>query len=163
MSLTIMVFLLSSFLIHEYYVTICSIDYNKEDKEIETTFKFIAHDLEKVILQEKSINLNIGEGNQHPKMDSIINAYVLKNFSLVINEKTQALNLLGTEYSLDETLFVYYLINQNEVPQQIELKNTLLISVFPDQENLTHVNFWNKQKSYSFNRINTQYTFKANE
>ena len=163
MSLTVMVFLLTSFVVHEYFITVCSIDYNKEDKQVETTLKFIAHDLEKVILHESSINLNIGEENQDPKMDSIINEYILNNFSLIINRKFKPLRLLGTEFNLDETLYVYYLTNQEEVPQQIEIKNSLLTSVFPNQENLTHVNFWDKQKSYSFSRINTQHTFKANE
>lgn len=161
--LALLIFTLSSFVVHEYYVTICSIDYNKSDRQLETTLKFIAHDLEKVILEENLINLNIGEDNQHPKIDSIINAYVLTNFSMVINGIPQSLTLLGTEFNLDETLYVYYLTNQNEIPQQIELKNTLLISIFPNQENLTHINFWEKQKSYSFNRINIQHTFKSNE
>lgn len=155
--------MLSSFTLHEYYVTVCSIDYNKQDKQVETTLKFIAHDLEKVILQETAINLNIGEYNQHPKMDSIINAYIQNNFTLIINKTPQSLALLGTEFNLDESLYVYYLINQKDVPNEIEVKNSLLISVFPEQENLTHVNFWDKQKSYSFNRVNTAHTFNKYE
>lgn len=155
--------LLSSFVLHKYYITVCSIDYNKKDKQIETTLKFIAHDLEKVILQEKNINLNIGEENQHPKMDSILNSYILNNFSLLINGINVSPILLGTEFNLDESFYAYYLVNQEEAPTEITINNTLLISVFPDQENLTHINFWEKQKTYSFNRINTQHTFKPNE
>ena len=116
--------LLSSFVVHEYYITVCSIDYNKKDKQIETTLKFIAHDLEKVIIEEAGINLNIGEENQDPKMDSVINAYVTNNFALLIDGVNTPLNLLGTEFNLDESLYVYYLINKEERPSEIIIKYT---------------------------------------
>lgn len=162
-SLLVLVYFLSSFIAHTYYVSVCSLDYNTKEKKIEVAIKFITHDLETAIEQEQSIKLNIGKKNQYKKVDSVLNAYIFNNFQIKSEGERIPLNFLGTESHLDESFYVYYQTQEVSLPREIEISNTLLTQSFPEQENLTHVNFWDKQKSYSFNRINTVYTFKKDE
>ena len=162
-SLFVLVLVLSSFKIHTYYVSVCSIDYNTSNKNIEVSLRFIAHDLEKAIENEYGIDLNIGEPNQYTAIDSVLNLYIKDHFKLTSNNTVIDLKLLGKEFNLDESFYVYYQASQETKPSQLNIQNTLLTSIFPGQENITHINFGTIQKSYSFNKINTQYTYNTDE
>jgi hypothetical protein len=162
-SLFTLVLVLSSFTLHTYYVSVCSIDYNTLNNNIEVSLKFIAHDLEKAIESEYGIDLNIGEPIQYEQTDSILNLYIKDHFKLTNNNTVINLELLGKEFNLDESFYVYYQAAQETKPSELIIHNTLLTSTFPGQENITHINFGTIQKSYSFNKINTQYTYKTDE
>ena len=150
---------LSSFSsLHEYYISICSIDYNTESKTLEITHQFITHDLEKAVLETTGISLEIGNKNEHPKSDSLIMSYVSNYFELKTSE-TISLNYVGKESTLDETLWIYLESNQIEKPKEITIKNTVLTPTFEAQSNITHLNFGKRQTSFSFNRIAKTHTF----
>jgi hypothetical protein len=162
-SLFTLVLVLSSFKLHTYYVSVCSIDYNTSNKNIEVSLKFIAHDIEKAIDNEYGIDLNIGEPNQYVAIDSVLNLYIKDHFQLTTNNTVIHLELLGKEFNLDESFYVYYQAPQENKPSILSIDNSLLTSAFPGQENITHINFGTIQKSYSFNKINTHYTYNTDE
>lgn len=144
---------------HDYYVSITNISYNKKSKELEFVFKFTAHDLEKAISNQynKAFKLE----NRGETTDSLIKNYVTTHFKLQ-NTKGE-MNYLGYEFSLDETCFVYFTKPVTQLPSDLSINNTLLISTFPLQENLTHYTGPNKQSSYSFRKGKETYTFKNYE
>jgi len=124
--------------------------------------KFTAHDIEKAIIKESKIDLHLGEKNQHPKTDSLLNNYILDKF-IVQSDKKINLKYIGNEFSLDETLLVYFEAKNVVNPMKIKIENTLLTEVFSRQENVVHVELFKKTKTYSFNKINTNHTFKFNK
>ena len=66
----------SNKVLHEYYISITSIDYNAESKSLEITQQFIAHDVEKAILKEYNIELHLSEADEYPKADSLLMLYI---------------------------------------------------------------------------------------
>jgi len=85
-------------MVHEYYISITSIDYNTESKSLEITHQFIAHDVEKAILKKSNIDLNLAEPNEHPKADSILFAYLNDRFELS-SDKNIELNWICLLYT----------------------------------------------------------------
>ncbi|MFB0997547.1 MAG: hypothetical protein QMC28_02445, partial [Flavobacteriales bacterium] len=72
--------LLSSFtLLHDFYISITSVDYNQESNKLEITCQFTTHDMEKAILSLHNIDLNFGEPNEHEKADSLLFDYMVSH------------------------------------------------------------------------------------
>lgn len=152
---------LSSFsVLHEFYISITSIDYNKKSKSIEITHQFIAHDVEKAILKESKIDLNLDEPNEYLKADSVLFAYILSHFNITAKNDLE-LKWIGREVNLDETLWVYIETSKIDKPETLVVKNTFLIDDFETQSNITHVNFGTKQQTFSFNRLNKTHTYSV--
>lgn len=153
--------LLSSFtLLHDFYISITSVDYNQDSHKLEITCQFTTHDIEKAILSLHNIDLNLGEPNEHEKADSLLFSYIVSNFKLNTTS-TLVYNYVGREVNLDETLWVYIESPEIEKPNQLEVENTFLIDYFDLQSNITHVNFGKKQHTFSFNRMSKTHTFKV--
>ena len=153
------IFLLSSsFMLHTYYVSICSIEYVESDKAFELSFKFTAHDIEKAIKNESKIDLHLGEKNEFIKSDSLLNDYISSNFKIKTTSDLQ-LVYVGKEFKMDETLWVYLEVKNVINSKELEIENTLLIETFRGQKNIVHYKKQTKTNSYSFNRRNTNYTF----
>lgn len=144
--------------LHEFYISITSIDYNKETKQIEITGQYTAHDIEKAILKQTHIDLHVGEANEHEKADSLIYNYITSRLNLT-TDKSLKLNFVGKEFNLDETLWVYLESEPISKPKKITITNSVMTELFDAQSNITHVNFGSKQQTKSLNKINKTHTF----
>lgn len=153
--------LLSSFtLLHDFYISITSVDYNQESNKLEITCQFTTHDMEKAILSLHNIDLNFGEPNEHEKADSLLFDYMVSHFK-INTTSTLDFSFVGKEVNLDEMLWVYIESSELEKPKLLEVENTFLIDDFEAQSNITHVNFGKKKHTFSFNRISKTHTYKV--
>lgn len=159
LTLTIILLFFSFNAAHEYYISITSIDYNTESKSLEITQQFIAHDVEKAILKESNIDLNLAEPNEHPKADSLLYSYISERFQLSESNEI-ALKWVGREVNLDETLWVYLQSEQLAKPTILHVTNSVLTEIFEPQSNITHVNFGEKQQTQAFHKQKKSHTFK---
>lgn len=157
-TLVSIVLLMSFSGLHDFYISITSIDYNTEASKLEITCQFTTHDIEKAILSEKNIDLNLGEPNEYEKADAILFSYIVSNFKLNSNSEIDY-TYVGKEVNLDETLWVYFESSKLSKPSQLEVENTFLIDDFDSQSNITHVNFGSKQQTFSFNTLNKTHIY----
>ena len=67
---------------HNYYVSICTMDFNEKSGSLELTFKLIAHDFEEAIRESENVNLRLGEENQSDQSTSIIKEYITEHFQV---------------------------------------------------------------------------------
>jgi hypothetical protein len=148
-------------MLHDFYISITSVDYNQKSHKLEITSQFTTHDIEKAILSIHDIDLNLGEPNEYEKSDSLLFDYIVSNLKLNTTI-TLGYSYVGKEVNLDETLWVYIETSEIEIPKKLEVKNTFLIDDFDLQSNITHVNFGKKQQTFSFNRISKTHTYKVN-
>ncbi len=125
---------------HEYYVSICTIDYNEANKSLELTFKLTAHDLEKSILQNQKIDLKLGSDKEYEKADEVLKEYIRNHFNLSHNGTAVKLNYIGKEVELDESLYIYFEATGVKELGSFRISNTILIESFPGQENLLYFN-----------------------
>lgn len=153
-----LIFLSFAFL-HDYFVSITTIDYSKEDKELRTTIKFTAHDLEEEIFHLYHIDLNIGEQTQFSKMDSLLNVYLADYFQVKADKTIVKWNYLGSEFNLDETFYVYLTASANQEPESLYIQNSLLINTFSAQENIVNINLWETKRAFSFTKKTTSNNF----
>ncbi len=133
-------------LFHPFYISLTDLRYNDTDKSIEISQKIFWDDLE--ISLSKTFNTKVDFINPSSpiKLEEMIEKYLLTHNEIVINGKKIPLKYLG--YEIEEDAAWFYLEGKvSERPKSVEIKNTLLIGEFNEQQNL--INFYLEKKPKS--------------
>ncbi|MCB0409173.1 MAG: hypothetical protein KDD29_03080 [Flavobacteriales bacterium] len=158
LSLVVLTAILMSFALHNYYVTITEGEYNTTESTFQFTIKFIGHDLEKALANAGADNLMLGTEKESSKANDLISGYISKHFQLISNGKNVTFNFVGKEVGNDDFIYCYLESEKIKKFKSLEIKNTLLIEVFPAQENIVYLTIADKKHSFSYNKEKTNQT-----
>ena len=120
---------------HDFFISILTIRFAPTTHTLDLTWRITAHDIEHAL--ENVAPLKLGSEQEHPKADSILNAYFMKHLVLM-QEKQLTWKWVGKELD-GETLYCYLQVDSIGGPQDLLVKNTLLQDLFYEQQNLVHV------------------------
>jgi hypothetical protein len=120
---------------HDFFVSILTIRHKPETQTLDLTWRMTAHDIEHVL--ENVAELKLGSAHEHPKADSLLNAY-FKQHLVLMQEHQLAWKWIGKELD-GETLYCYLQVDGITTPNDLMVSNTLLQDVFAEQQNLVHV------------------------
>ena len=158
--LVVTVFSCSDMLAHNYFVSICTMDYNQKEESLELTFKLIAHDLEMTIQETNNVTLRLGSDKESPQANEIITAYINEHFQVVAGNELLNMQFVGKETELDESLYLYFEIENVTKVKELVIVNTILVHSFDEQENILHLNVGDVEKSEVFNKSITRKEIK---
>ena len=136
---------------HPFHVSICMIDHNAETNGIEITHKIFCDDLNLALEDLGVVNPRLGTEREHKDVEMYIERYLRTNFSLKLDGEEIEWKWIGREVE-DDVLWVYLEGKHTNTPVEAEVTNTILIEVFEDQSNLTHVKVKQATKTMHFNR-----------
>lgn len=140
---------------HEYHVSICTMDYNRANKSIELTFKLIAHDFEKAILENNKADLKLGSPKELSSANVLITNYITDHFLISFADSSRRLKFIGKEVELDESLYLYFEIKNVSLNNRMTVVNTILVQTCPAQENILYFNLGKQVLSEVFNKNRT--------
>lgn len=120
---------------HDFFVSILTIRHSPATQTLDLTWRITAHDIEHVL--ENVAPLKLGSDKEHPKADSILNAY-FKQHLVLFQEKQLSWSWVGKELD-GETLYCYLQVDSMASPKDLLVQNTLLHDLFYEQQNLVHV------------------------
>ncbi|MBL7962215.1 MAG: hypothetical protein JNM31_00090 [Flavobacteriales bacterium] len=120
---------------HDFFVSILTIRHVPATQTLDLTWRITAHDIEHAL--ENVAPLKLGSDKEHPKADSILNAYFLRHLVL-FQEKQLTWKWIGKELD-GETLYCYLQVDGIASPKDLVVQNTLLQDLFLEQQNLVHV------------------------
>ena len=138
---------LFAFTTHKYYISSTKIEYKKESKTIQITMRFFIDDLQESINSTYSKNIELALPNEPEEIDSLIINYVSKKLEVTINSNKKAYSFLGKEYNNDE-IYIYLEIENVEFIKAIEIKNSMLMEIFPEQQNIIKLYINNAKKTF---------------
>jgi len=121
--------------VHDFFVSILTIRHTPTTRTLDLTWRITAHDIEHAL--ENVAPLKLGSEREHPKADSILNAYFIQHLVL-FQEKQLSWTWLGKELD-GETLYCYLQVEGITTPNGLMVGNTLLHDLFYEQQNLVHV------------------------
>jgi len=147
-----------SFTPHEYFVSITDAEYNSTEHTFQLTIKFIGHDLEKALTSAGAPELFLGTDKEVEGANQYILGYINESFSLKVNDKQLNINIVGKEVSNDDFIYCYLESEKVKKIKTLDIENTLLIEVFPKQENMVHFTIGDKKNSFSFKKGMTKQT-----
>lgn len=144
---------LLSFSLHKYYVALTEISYNTKSKSVEIIANIFVDDFEASLNKDFDIQTKLNTPKQHKEIDSYILKYLEKNLIISINNQQKKYEFIGKEYEAD-VIFVYLEIKDINSFKTIEIKNSMLIKYFTEQQNLVKVKVNNNRKSLFLTKEN---------
>lgn len=141
---------------HDFFVSILTIRHTAATQTLDLTWRITAHDIEHAL--ENVAPLKLGSEHEHPKADSILNAYFHQHLVL-FQGKQLTWTWIGKELD-GETLYCYLQVDSITSPKDLLVQNTLLQDLFYEQQNLVHVESEKlPTRSHTFIQGSRPYTF----
>lgn len=144
-----------SFTIHKYYLSVSDIVYNKEAQSIQIITRLFYDDLEDVLNERYDVMLELTKKSEQESINLYLRKYLNSKVNLKVNGKLRTAEFIGKEYE-DDFVVCYLEIPEVNDLEQIEIENTLLMDLFPDQKNMVHTTILNKKKSFLLTRERTK-------
>ncbi|MEM6801480.1 MAG: DUF6702 family protein [Bacteroidota bacterium] len=122
---------------HAFYVSVVDIAYEESSGELGVKIKLFANDLEDGIRasQQKIIKLQDGVSSTEA---SVVHSYLLSKVELLLDGKPAPLSMISCKQEGDAVFSIY----EGKVPfspKKLEIKNSILIELFPTQKNIVRL------------------------
>ncbi|MBX2978657.1 MAG: hypothetical protein KF905_05120 [Flavobacteriales bacterium] len=151
---------IGALLLHDFYVSICTIRHNPETRTLDITWRMTTHDIEHTLLSESGDrDLKLGTERELPEADSLIAGYLLRHLKLSMDGQPIEPRYLGKQVEFDD-LYCYLQVEGIPTLGALTVHNTLLQDLFDEQENVVHLEAGGKTRSHSFLINGAPYTFR---
>lgn len=124
-----------SFSTHKYYLSLTEINHNAKNNSIELIMNVFMDDIEKALNNQYQIDLQLDTKKELADNDAYFKKYLSEHLQLKTDESLRNFNYIGKEYQGD---LVFFYLEYIEVPsfKKLEIKNTVLVAEFSEQQNL---------------------------
>ena len=137
---------LSSFGIHKFYVSIYQINYASEKKMLQITSRLFVDDVNAVLYKKFGKKTFLGEKNESQEDVNLMKKYILDNFSLKVNGQLKPINYLSKEIE-GNVIICYYNIKDISKIKSLEVKNSALIELNSEQQNIIQSTIYGEKQS----------------
>ena len=130
--------LIFAFTMHDYHTSTTKVEMNSGNTALTFTSKFVTEDL------EKAVGVSADSFDQ---FDAATEKYLRKNFVVIINDKTVNYNYAKAQISPKAARLYFEVPNVGTI-RTIEIKNSMLVNEFPEQQNFMMFNINDKRDSF---------------
>ena len=138
--------MLCSFALHKFYVGIYQVNYVAKKKEIQVTARIFVDDLEKALEARYKKKIYLSTPKEIAETNGFIKSYLSEKIQIKINSSVKNLKFLGKETE-DNVLICYLTTPVPEKINAIEMVNSVLTEIYPEQQNIVHININGNKKS----------------
>lgn len=135
------IFVITSFAILDFHSSMTKVDYVEGSKTLKFTTKLNTEHI------SSAININPNTAS----FEAEVKKYVNNNFDVFVNGAPKTLTFTGSQIN-GETVWVYFETGGVESIETIKIKNAILLSTFPKQNNVVNIAYKGNQKTMSFQR-----------
>ncbi len=153
----IFVWILFAFTYHKFYVSVTTIDIH--DNKLEIILYTFPDDLEKAV--DQNYKFRIDWDNVTDKTRFYINLYLKEHFEMSMNNQVVNYNFLGFTFE-NEKILLLMEASLNEKISKMEIVQSWLTDVYPDQQNIVHVLYNGKKMSEILNKDYTRFSIELN-
>lgn len=124
---------------HRFYVAIYKIDFVPQKKRIEITTRIFLDDLNDAVSKANRKTMYIGTEKETPEDLLLLKKYLSQHFRLSVNGKPKDYLYLSSE--VENNVLICYL-SIKEVPKvnTLEVENSLITELHPEQQNIIQFN-----------------------
>jgi len=138
---------LFAFTMHKYYLSLTKIEYKEDEKLLQVTMRIFIDDLEHTLNSTYDKNFELALPNESANIDTLINKYISTKFNVKINDLKKTYIYLGKEYEND-VVYLYIELKNIDQINSIEIKNNMLMEMFPEQKNIIKLNINKTKKTF---------------
>ncbi|WP_057938958.1 DUF6702 family protein [Algoriphagus resistens] len=125
---------------HPFHLSLTEIRWNKDTKKLEISQKIFWDDLEIALSGYHNESIDFLNPANKEKLHKQIQSYLLEQNTIWIEESVVPINFIG--YEVEEDAAWFYLESELvKKPTSLKVKNSLLVTNFPDQKNVVQFYF----------------------
>lgn len=136
----------SAFDIHKFYVSVTQINFAQDKKTVQITSRIFIDDLNNALEKKHKKKFYIGSIKETDEEIQLLKNYLNENFSIKVNSKLKPTVYLDKELE-DDVIIVYQVIRDVSKINSLEIKNTLLFDLLPEQQHIIHTQVLTKKQS----------------
>ncbi|WP_286913824.1 DUF6702 family protein [Flavobacterium sp. UBA4197] len=137
---------LSAMSLHKFYVSIFQMNYVPEKKTMQITARIFTDDLEKALEKKSKKKIYLATPKEAPETEELLKKYLAEKVRIKINNTEKTIRFLGRETE-DDVVICYLTVPVSEKINTLEVYNTVLTEIFPDQQNIIHTSVNSNKKS----------------
>ena len=131
---------------HRFYSAIFQINFEKSKKRVEITARIFTDDLNQTLKKIYKKEVKLGSKKESKDDIEILKKFLTSNIKFTINGKPTIFDFISKEE--DNNISICYLkINNVSKITTLEVENSVLIELFPEQQNI--IQFQNGDKKQS--------------
>ena len=138
---------------HPFYVSVTEVEYTTKTKELGITCKIYQDNLQEALKPLTSTKIDLVQGNKGEN-NKMIEAYIRKHVSILINGQQKAIQYLGYENDNDAT-WIFFTITSLKNVKSIGVTTDLLYEYKTEFTNIIHITIDGKRKSFKLNSPET--------
>ena len=144
---------------HKFYISKSIIEFNPRSQQFEITSKLFTDDLELAIEQANGKALRLGTAEELPESGAWIEAYMKQHFRVTMDGIDTEWRWVGKEVENDLTYCFMELYRKPDF-SALTLTNDILVSHFPEQQNIVDLTMMGSTQTLVFFKDRTQQTFR---
>ena len=128
---------------HDIHISNCDIMDNRSEQKVEISLKIFYDDL------LRAVGLQQGEElpAEYKGSDDLIEKFLKEHLEIIINGEIKDFKY-EESYSYPPAVWTTLVIDQNEIIENMVVKNTILLDVFSDQKNIITIEIGNRKKKF---------------
>ncbi|MEO9510866.1 MAG: DUF6702 family protein [Flavobacteriaceae bacterium] len=141
--------LMSFVTVHKYYLSVTNMVYSEKNNTFQITSRIFIDDLEQVLEERYGIDAKLATSNEAKISDVYVKKYFQTKFAIEVNGELAKYAFLGKEYE-DDVVICYLELPHINLPdlQSIAVQNEILTDLFDEQQNVVHIKWNGKQRSF---------------
>ncbi len=143
---------------HPIYVSVAEIEHNAKAQTLQVSYKIFTDDFEKTLRNNTTLKVDLINPKNRELMNTVVNAYLQKHFTIKVNGKAVSLHLLGFE-EIEEGIYSYFEADKITDVKTVEVFNNVLYEYQPQQMGIFHCKVNGVTKSSKLNNPDTGVTF----
>ncbi len=144
---------------HKFYVSINQVSWNEPKKRLEITSRFFVDDINQVLETIHQRPFYVGDKLETPQDIELLKVYFEKNLTILVDQKKVAFALHHYEME-DDVLICYFLVKNISKLKSISIKNTILMDLESDQQNIHHLTIHQKKHTRLLTKQNSSFEIK---
>lgn len=137
---------LSSMALHKFYTSIYQINYAPQKKMIQITSRIFIDDLNEAISKRYNTKCKIGTEKETPQDEAAMQKYLAEKFILKVNGVSKPMIFRSKEIEAN-VLVCYFRITDISKISKLEIENSALTELFPEQQNIIQANISGEKQS----------------
>lgn len=138
--------MLSGFTMHKFYVSIYQINYAPEKKMLQITSRIFIDDINDALEHKYGKKTALGDKNETAADVTLMQQYLTENFLIKVNGQAKPIHLLSHEFE-NNVIICYLTVQDVAKVKLIEIKNTALFELFPDQQHIINTSVLGEKQS----------------
>ena len=143
----VLLFLLfASFVAHKFYVGMFQLEFVAPKKELQITIRLFIDDVNAALEKKYNKRTFIADEKESKEDQILLQNYIVEKFKIKINNQLKAYSFISKEVE-NNVLICYFKIKNIPKINSLEVENSILTELYPEQQNIIQFNNNGKKSS----------------